>query len=170
MDNYPTPDIAVIELLKVESFEGVIWEPACGSGHIAQFFKDCIATDIRHDNIYGEGGVNFFFENRQVDCIITNPPYKQAQKFVEHSLMCANKKVAMLLKLAFLESASRYDLFMKTPLKTVYVFSKRLPWIREGNVTMKGKSSMIPFAWFVWERGYTGKTEIEWILVNKNDA
>ena len=170
MDNYPTPDIAVVELLKIESFEGVIWEPACGSGHIAKFFEGCIATDIRHNNIYGEVGIDFFLEMKKVDCIITNPPYKQAQKFVEHSLNCTTKKVAMLLKLAFLESASRYELFQESPLKTVYVFSKRLPWVREGENTMEGKSSMIPFAWFIWEHGYKGKPNIEWILTKKENT
>ena len=167
MDNYPTPDIAVSELLKRESFDGIVWEPACGSGHIAKFFDNCMASDIRKSNIYGEGGVDFIYETRKVDCIITNPPYRYAQKFVEQALFCADKKVAMLLKLAFLESVSRYALFQESPLKTVYVFSKRLPWIREGINTMEGKNSMLAFAWFVWEHGYEGKPSIEWILVDK---
>ncbi len=162
MDNYPTPDIAISELLKRESFDGVIWEPACGSGNIAKHFPNCIATDIR-EGVFGEGGINFFFERRDVDCIITNPPYRLAKEFVEHSLECASKKVAMLLKLAFLESADRYPLFKKKPPKTIYVFSKRLPLTKEGD--NRRQSSMIPFAWFVWEKGFIGKPCIEWILV-----
>ena len=167
MDNYPTPGVAVIELLKREDFPGIVWEPACGSGNIAKFFDGCMASDIRKSNIYGETGVDFLFESRKVDCIVTNPPFKYAQKFVEQALFCASKKVAMLLKLAFLESASRYELFQTSPLKTVYVFSKRLPWVREGNNTMEGKSSMLAFAWFVWEHGYEGKPTIEWINSEK---
>lgn len=161
MDNYPTPEIAVIELLKRETFPGLVWEPACGSGNIAKFFDNCMASDIRKNNIYGEGGVDFLFENRKVDCVVTNPPYRYAQKFVEQALFCTNKKVAMLLKLVFLESISRYALFQESPLKTVYVFSKRLPLTKEGD--NRKQSSMLAFAWFVWEHGYKGKPVIEWI-------
>ena len=161
-DNYPTPSIAVTELLKREHFDGTIWECACGSGNIAKFFPDCIATDIRESG-YGEGGINFLLENRKVDNIITNPPFKLAQQFVEHALVCANQKVAMFLKLVFLESESRYYLFKDHPPKIVYPFSKRLTLKREGEE--REMSGMIAYAWFVWDKSYNGKTTIEWILV-----
>jgi hypothetical protein len=161
-DNYPTPDYAIIELLKREKFEGSVWEPACGKGNIAKFFPECIATDIRKDDIYGQGNVDFFAVNRKVDNIITNPPYSLAKEFVEHSLQCANKKTAMLLKLSFLESESRHNLFLKTPLKTVYAFSKRLTLAKESDT--RKHSGMIAFAWFVWDKEYTGKPALDWIL------
>jgi hypothetical protein len=165
MDNYPTPDIAVLSLLQHESFTGKVWEPACGSGNIAKHFPGCIATDIRHDNIFGEKGIDFLTENRQVNHIITNPPYRLALQFVEHALKCADNKVAMLCKLAFLEGKARYDLFKQQPIRTVYVFSKRLPLTKEGD--NRPQSSMIPFAWFVWDKGYQGKTTVEWILASE---
>ena len=62
-DFYPTPDYATEELLKREQFEGGMWEPACGNGAIAKFFKGCIATDIRTDLGYGAGDTDFFKEN-----------------------------------------------------------------------------------------------------------
>lgn len=164
MDNYPTPDVAILALLAVEQFNGTVWEPACGSGNIARQFPGCIATDIRHDNIYkqGERGIDFLKEHRKVDHIITNPPYRLAKQFVEHALICAEKKVAMLCKLAFLEGKARYTLFHNNPVKTVYVFSKRLPLTKEGDI--RKQSSMIPFAWFVWQKGFKGKTTIDWLL------
>ena len=162
MDNYPTPDIATLSLLALEDFSGVVWEPACGSGNIARHFPGCIASDIRNDNIFGEVGVDFLNETRAVNHIVTNPPYRLAQQFVEHALKCVDGKVAMLCKLAFLEGKARYSLFKQHPVKTVYVFSKRLPLTKEGDT--RKQSSMIPFAWFVWEKGYTGKTSVEWIL------
>ncbi len=164
MDNYPTPDIAVLSLLKNENFDGMVWEPACGSGNIARHFKDCIATDIRHDNIYGNPGIDFLKEHRKVNHIITNPPYRLAQQFVEHALECVDGKVAMLCKLAFLEGKARYRLFKENPVRTVYVFSKRLPLTKEGD--SRKQSSMIPFAWFVWDKGYKGKTTVDWILIS----
>ena len=36
---YPTPPEATLALLSVESFDGSIWEPACGKGHIATVLK-----------------------------------------------------------------------------------------------------------------------------------
>ena len=162
MDNYPTPDIATLSLMTLEDFSGIVWEPACGSGAIAKHFPGCVATDLRNDNIYGETDIDFLSEYRKVNHIITNPPYRLAQQFVEHALECVDGKVAMLCKLAFLEGKARYSLFQKNPIKTVYVFSKRLPLTKEGDT--RKQSSMIPFAWFVWEKGYTGKTTVEWIL------
>ena len=162
MDNYPTPDIATLSLMDLEDFSGIVWEPACGSGAIAKHFPGCVATDLRNDNIYGETDIDFLSEYRKVNHIITNPPYRLAQQFVEHALECVDGKVAMLCKLAFLEGKARYSLFQKNPIKTVYVFSKRLPLTKEGDT--RKQSSMIPFAWFVWEKGYKGKTTVEWIL------
>jgi hypothetical protein len=167
MDNYPTPDIATLSLLAREDFPGTIWEPACGSGNIARHFPHCIATDIRSDNIFGEAKIDFLTEYRQVDHIITNPPYRLALPFAQHALECASGKVAMLCKLAFLEGKARYALFQEHPMKTVYVFSKRLPLTKEGD--KRKQSSMIPFAWFVWENGYQGKTIIEWILAGDEE-
>ena len=166
MDNYPTPDIATLSLMALEDFSGIVWEPACGSGAIAKHFPGCVATDLRNDNIYGETDIDFLSEYRKVNHIITNPPYRLAQQFVEHALECVDGKVAMLCKLAFLEGKARYSLFQKNPIKTVYVFSKRLPLTKEGDT--RKQSSMIPFAWFVWEKGYTGKTTVEWILTSDN--
>lgn len=163
-DNYPTPEIAVTELLKRERFDGSIWECACGSGNIAKLFPDCMASDIR-ENVYGEGGINFLLEQRMVDNIITNPPFKLAEEFVRHALKCANKKVAMFLKLVFLESESRYHLFQEYPPKLVYVFSKRLTLKKEGE--QRDMSGMIAYAWFVWDKSYNGKTNIEWILTDR---
>ena len=162
-DNYPTPEVAVRELLKRESFEGTVWECASGKGNIAKYFPECMASDIRtDDNVWGEKGINFLLEMRKVDNIVTNPPYKLAKQFVEHSLRCTNRKVAMFLKLVFLESQSRYELFQNTPLRTVYVFSRRLNPAKEGDT--RKHSGLIAYAWFIWEHGYEGKPTIEWIL------
>lgn len=36
---YPTPPEATRALLSVESFDGAIWEPACGDGAISEVLK-----------------------------------------------------------------------------------------------------------------------------------
>lgn len=165
-DFYPTPPSTTYALMEREKFDGVVWECASGNGAMSKVIEEynkCISSDIRTDDaIYGEHGVDFLTTYRSVDNIITNPPYLYAKEFVEHALLCADKKVAMLLKLVFLEGVSRYELFKKTPLKKVYVFCRRQRITRQGT-TMKN-SSMIAYAWFIWDISYNGEATISWII------
>ncbi len=170
-DFYPTPPYAVEELLKRENFNGNIWECACGDGAVSEVLKksgfDVISSDIVNRG-YGEYRNLDFLDNEATqgmtcDNIITNPPFKLAKQFVEKSLSVAKRKVAIIQRLAFMESKERYDMFTTTPLKTVYVFSKRLNMYANGLVD-KTKSGMLAFAWYVWDKDYTGKPYIKWIL------
>jgi hypothetical protein len=94
--------------------------------------------------------------------VITNPPYNIAQKVIEKSLEITDKKVAMLLKLSFLESVTRYSMFKKTPFKSLYVFSKRVQ-MYPGGMYEQRKNGPIAFGWYIWEHGYVGKPTIDWI-------
>lgn len=100
--------------------------------------------------------------------ILTNPPYKYAKEFVLKALelVSTGRKVYMFLKLTFLEGKSRFkDLFSKYPPKSIYVFSERVMCAKNGDFeTMKaGGGSAVAYAWFVWEKGWQGKTTIDWI-------
>lgn len=99
--------------------------------------------------------------------VITNPPYKHAREFIERSLEISNIGVAMFLKIQFLEGQSRKEWFKNSPLKYVYVFSKRQDPLRDGMEfnpkTRKKWGSTMCFAWFVWEQGYDGEPTIRWI-------
>jgi hypothetical protein len=163
-DFYPTPSYATEALLAVEKFDGVIWEPACGDGAICDVLVEhgyeILATDLNYRG-YGQGDIDFLSLDWKAENIITNPPYKLAEEFIKHSLKHTTGKVAMLCKLQFLEGAKRKVMFENTPLKSVYVFSKRLTMNRNGE-KMKN-SGMIAFAWFVWEHGYTGPPTIGWL-------
>jgi len=118
------------------------------------------------DRSYGTGGVDFLKvkEIKPEYNIITNPPYKYAQEFVEHSLKLVGegKKVAMFLKLTFLEGQKRRKLFNKYPPKKVYVFSQRQKCAMNGDFKNTG-SSAAAYAWFVWEKGNTYSPIINWI-------
>jgi hypothetical protein len=160
-DYYKTPFHATMGLLYREAFDGVIWECACGDGAISRLLPgEVISTDL-YNRGYGESGVNFLTTFKRVDHIVTNPPYLLAQKFVEHALECASGKVAMLLKLNFLEGQKRKPFFETTPLRTVYVFSNRVSFDK-GECEGKG-SGLLAYAWFVWEVGYHGPPALGWI-------
>ncbi len=136
-------------------------------GHISNVLKahghDVLETDLI-DRIGNEVS-DFLLDGRAWDGdIITNPPYAKALEFVRHSLELLHdgRKVAMLLKITFLEGMKRRKMFDECPPKKVWVFSKRLFCPKSGDYEHHGRSAMC-FAWFVWEKGYKGKTEIGWL-------
>jgi hypothetical protein len=164
-DFYRTPAKAVRALLSAESFPGITWEPACGDGAISSVLiengLDVISSDLLD---YGYAPTtDFLTSDLMVDNIITNPPFRHAQAFVERALGSTTSKVAMLLKLAFLEGKRRKDFFFHTPLKTVYVFSERLKLSRNGDDEAYKNGGMIAFAWFVWEHGYNEEPVVRWL-------
>ena len=165
-DYYATEPKAVELLLEKETFNKHILEPSCGEGHISNVL---IAHDYdveSYDLIdRGYGRVQDFFDIQEFNGdIITNPPYKVAAQFVQHAIdiVPIGNKVAMFLKLQFLEGKARRKFFNINPPKTVYVASGRLNCAKNGEFD-KYTSSAVAYAWFVWEKGYTGKPEIEWI-------
>lgn len=72
-------------------------------------------------------------------------------------------KVAMFLKIQFLEGKARRALFERYPPKTVYVSSSRLRCAMNGDFDLYSKSTAVCYAWYVWVKGYTGDTVIKWI-------
>lgn len=175
-DFYATDPIAVDKLLMVEKPSSPIWECACGEGHLADRLYEkgfkVYASDIVNR---GYGIVQDFLQMKEdetswiKDCdILTNPPYKYAKEFVLHALDLVGNghKVYMFLKLTFLEGKARYkDLFSKSPPKVIYVFSERVMCAKNGKFKemMDGGGSAVAYAWFVWQKGWKGKTTIEWI-------
>jgi len=173
MDYYATDPRAIDDLFYRECFSQSIWEPACGEGHLSKRMiennKYVYSTDLI-DRGYGDDFFDFLtcgkpsFEKWYGD-IITNPPYKYAQEFVEksHELLEEGSKLAMFLKLTFLEGQKRRKMFEKYPPKKIYVYSQRIQCALNGNPEMFLKSSAACYAWFVWEKGNTNKPIIDWI-------
>ena len=122
-----------------------------------------ISTDLI-DRGYGIGEVDFLEADVLLaPVIVTNPPYRYAKEFVLHALELGAEMVCMFLKLTFLEGVNRQELFQKYPPRTVAVFTRRIQVARNGDPEMFKKSSAACYAWFIWEKGYTGRPEIVWI-------
>lgn len=165
-DFYATEPIAAEKLVEIENLSYNIWEPACGMGHLAEPLIKAghrvLCTDLI-DRGYGEGGVDFLEQdNLWLGDIVTNPPYKLAECFIEHGLglLLDGYKLCLFLKLSFLEGKRRKELFKKYPPKRVWVSSSRIKCANNGN--FDGCSSMMAQAWFVWEKGYSGPTTLCW--------
>ena len=166
-DYYATHPSAVYPLFDVESFTQTILEPACGEGHMAKAIADCGKNVFASDLVKrGYGSVIDFFdiESTEFD-IITNPPYKLQSEFVEHAMTILRDqgKLALLLKIQFLESAKREKLFKIYPPKRIHVFSKRARTAKNGDFESVG-SALTCYAWFVWEKGFAGKPTVDWIF------
>jgi hypothetical protein len=170
-DYYATEPRAVELLLEQEQFAPTIWEPACGEGHISEVLIEhghgVISTDLI-DRGYGTGGVDFLTCDARIMRvpydIITNPPYKYSTEFAEKALelVADGQKVAMFLKLTFMESKKRKLFFQKYPPRTVYVSSGRLMCGFNGQFHMHSGRA-IAYAWYVWKKGFKGDPVIRWI-------
>ena len=171
-DYYATDPMTIVPLFSQEQFADKIWEPACGEGHLSKMMRWKYGKAVRESDVVDRMG-NEVLDFLKLDSakqhwdgdIITNPPYKYAKEFVEKALSIIEDgaKVAMFLKLTFLEGLSRRKLFDKEPPRTVYVFSKRKNCARNGDFDSCKTNSAVCYAWFVWVKGFTGAPVIKWI-------
>lgn len=123
-DYYATEPAATEWLCRIERFEGPILEPSCGEGHISRVLEAHGYEVVSRDLVdRGFGEVQDFLSDDNTEWggdIVTNPPYAFAQEFVEKALAIIpeGRKVAMFLKLTFLEGKRRAALFDSTPPPT----------------------------------------------------
>lgn len=178
-DYYATDPYAITKAIPVFREIGLsnnVWECACGEGHLAKELEKhgytVESTDIA-DRGYGK-----VLDFLSTDCkwdgdILTNPPFKYAMQFIDHAMSCiADGHLAVFfLKVQFLETAKRADLFKRCGLKHLIVNSERVCCAKNGdfdayfkkaeNGKYRGGTQL--FCWFVFQKGYTGEPTIKWI-------
>jgi hypothetical protein len=148
-DAYFTPRGEVLRLLKVEDFEGPIWEPACGTGNISEDLIGegfrVISSDLL-DWGYGQRLRNFLEVNppRLFKSLITNPPYELHMEFLERAAEVTPSKFAFLMRLQYMEGVERSKFYKKFHLN-VWI-AGRVPIEVNGTVR-----KMIPYAWYVFD-------------------
>lgn len=162
-DFYATPQESTEKLLNVVTFRGKIYEPCCGQGHISKVLikhgYKVFSSDLV-DRGYGTPRVDFLMETQKHDNIVTNPPFKNALEFAERALELSRYKVALLLKLSFLEGVARRNFFRSYPPEKVWVFSQRQALMKNGEPHSGG---MLALAWFVWSKGNVESPTIGWV-------
>ena len=151
-DLYPTPPEATEALLMHLNLphNTRIWEPACGEGHMANVFirngYQTIATDIE-DYAYGTSGIDFLRADAQpCDWIITNPPFKLAERFIRR---CAEHKkpFALLLKSQYWNAKIRYQLFHEIQPTEILPLTWRPDFLFK---TRGSGSPLMDMMWVVW--------------------
>src|SRR5262249_10536596 len=151
--------------LESETFQGSIWEPACGDGAMSRLLWHWSGVPVVSSDLvgrgYGQSGLDFLRTRKlRAPNVVTNPPFKLWQAFAQHALDLDAEKVVLLGRLLLLEGWDRSLFFRETRLARVWVVgrAKMLP----PGAADKGMSGMICFAWFVWEKGYKGGVTINW--------
>ena len=163
-DFFPTPAWATHALIESERFVGDIWECACGDGAMSRVLETVatVKSSDLYERGYGDAGIDFLEASHAVDNIVTNPPFNAAEAFVRQGVQLANKKFALLLRLAFLEGGNRANtIFTDTPPSRVWVFSERITFYPAG--AEKKGSGTTAYAWFVWDKEAPSGTELKWL-------
>ena len=158
-DHYDTPFYTIRSLLNVHIIQYPVLEPCAGNLAIVNMLKyeKVYSMDINPES---PAQMHCDYLTRQhvpvCQTIITNPPFNLAQGIIEKALLDIGTggEVIMLLRLNFLGAQKRKQFWQDTPLKHVFVLSKRPCFIN-------GKSDSIEHAWFIWQDGYEGKATIE---------
>lgn len=169
LDFFPTPPWATralcVHILRDAVSGRSVWEPACGEGHMVRPLQEYFAS-VRGSDVhaYGFGDVTDFLfphASRRADWIITNPPFRLAQQFIEQAAAHSREGYAMLVRIAFLESVRRYEaIFSKNPPSVIAQFSERVPMFK-GKLDATG-STATAYCWLVWTKDVPGTTFV-WI-------
>ncbi|WP_438751471.1 SAM-dependent methyltransferase [Pararhizobium sp. O133] len=172
-DDFPTPPWATRALIEKvigpENVSGLTClEPAAGRGYMARALAEYFKT-VHSADAYPYGFcpirdfLTFPYEALSHDWVITNPPFRLAEEFVETALTVARKGVAILARTVFLESVGRYEnIFIKRPPSVFAQFAERVPMVK-GRVDAKA-STATGYAWFVWENEKQGEhPRLSWV-------
>lgn len=169
---YPTPPEATRALLAAHCFEGDVWEPACGQGHISKVLVEggysVVSTDLVNHG-YGTPERDFLAETKPLARnIITNPPYGRglADAFCKHALQLTQQtggSVAMLVAVQSLCHPTRTPFFHQHPPTVIYALDECTCWPNGVPVSRDRAIAKQRYCWLVWEAGFTGVTRIEWL-------
>jgi len=126
------------DIFRIEDFDLDVLEPFIGKP---------VADEIKkqdHNPVYPEGGL-FAVEQKKKNDIVSIPPYIN-EDVVNHCFSVFRKKMALLLPVGCLTDINAHQSLFKShaPFK-IHVYPDK------------------PYMWVVWERGFKGNTEIDWI-------
>jgi len=138
-----------------------------GEGHISEVLKEK-GYFVQSSDIINRGYgcvIDFlsFKPNKINGDIITNPPFSKATDFLLKSMeiLEVGSKLALLLRIQFLEGVKRAEIFKKYPPKVVYVASRNMRCAKNGDFkNATGNAST--YCWFIWEKGFSGNPTIKW--------
>jgi predicted RNA methylase len=171
LEKYFTPAWVTQALCSAVAFKGIVYDPACGAGHIIEAMRaidvpcdgNDISPDEREDGQSMGTGQDFFawdgtdlVGRHPYHSIVTNPPFgsggRLAVSFIERALALTEPylgTVAMLLRVDFDSAGGRRRLFSDHPaFAAKFVLTKRIRW---ANLPQSAAGPTQNHAWFVWQ-------------------
>jgi len=146
-----TPDWCACDLIEYFKPSGKMLEPCKGEGAILKYMPTADWCEIRE-------GRDFFAYGKQVDWIITNPPYSMLKEFYEHGISISKNCVFLV---PFHTFVRRGTLLNSAWLKG---------WIKHVRFYGGGQALNFPMgnpiAALHFERGYVGATSWSWYVPN----
>jgi len=167
-DHYVEPTWVSIRLFEVEDFDRsqVLLDPCAGFGRIAEAAKAAgytvIAADIVDRGYPGCLVQDFLDRKSAPPTVVGNPPFNAVEAFARHALELGARNVALLFPVARL-NAARW--LKELSLRRIWLLTPR-PSMPPGYVIARGEKpggGQTDFAWLIFERGYIGKAEVDWL-------
>ena len=166
---FETPLWAVHAILDVELLTPMVVDPCCGQGVLAKAADQrgyhVFASDL-YDWGYGASNVDFL-ENDDVlrfvpnATVFMNPPFSLAVDFVETAIKNGARKVVCFQRLSWWSSAKRVPFWSHRPPNRIYVCTDRAScWRIDIPPHKRTGGTTTDHAWFVWERGQPGGTQM----------
>lgn len=174
-DAYETPRWVVDRLLEGLELPAGHWvDPCAGSGEIVRAvnarrndvrwstveLRDCCEDSLRTIGGLCRVEIGDFFTlpnwrnavspNGDIDVVIMNPPYSEAERFIRFCYELSPVVVA-LLRLNFLASGERRE-WLNSFMPDVFVLPNR-PSFRGRPGFRASASDSTEYAWMIWERG-----------------
>ena len=154
-DFYPTPPEATEALMRYLPIKtGCIWENCAGNGMLADVVKKhhparkMFMTDInpRREDIVQMDFLRAEHAPEDPDdiTIITNPPFKLAEKFIRHGFALGVGRQAILLKSTYFHASTRTPMFRQFKPAFVLPLNWRLDFMNLGRPVME-------CSWFVFD-------------------
>jgi len=148
-----TPDWLAKQICKMFPIKGVVLEPCKGEGaflnHLPVGTEWCEIAD----------GINYYDYNKKVDWIVTNPPYSDYNRFLEHSFELSDNIVLLVPVAKMFKSMGTLKAIMDYG---GFVSIHTLP------ASKAGFPFGFPCAVYYLKRGYKGTTDIQMLDLENN--
>ena len=131
---------------------------------LVPYFRELWATDVYDYGVFPL--IDFLIPGlwpaaKRPDWIITNPPFRLAEQFIDRARAVAGVGCAMLVRSTFLEGVGRYErLFSLIPPTIVAPFAERVPMVK-GRCD-RAASTATAYSWLVWVHGMAPQP-VQWI-------
>ena len=140
-DDYPTDPAWTRVLLLNQPLVGPVWECAAGEGRMASVLAQHYPTRVTDIST----GTDFLASTDRAPSIVTNPPYRLLDQFIEHGLQQTDRYLCLLAGWHSLAGGQRRasSIWRRTPPNRALAIPERMK--------VGGAPSQFNHVWLVWD-------------------